>query len=78
MKDLQDVNVGQMGEIKTVADLLKKEDLNVLKSYLQWNVINAASSYLSDAFVAQILISMGRLFPVGRKCNRVGNVPWVR
>ena len=35
------MNVGQMGEIKTVADLLKKEDLNVLKSYLQWNVINA-------------------------------------
>ncbi len=70
------MNVGQMDEIKTVADLLKKEDLDVLKAYLQWNVINAASSYLSDAFYwLRILISTGRLFPVGRKCNRVGNVP---
>ena len=50
---MQDVNVGQMDEIKTVADLLKKEDLDVLKAYLQWNVINTASSYLSDNFVAQ-------------------------
>lgn len=53
LKDLEDVNVGQMAEIKTVADLLAKEEMNVLKSYLQWNVINTASSYLSDDFVAQ-------------------------
>ena len=66
LKDLQDVNVGQMGEIKTVADLLKKEDLNVLKSYLQWNVINAASSYLSDAFVAQNFDFYGKTLS-GRK-----------
>ena len=60
MKDLQDVNVGQMDEIKTVADLLKKEDLDVLKAYLQWNVINTASSYLSDNFVAQNFDFYGR------------------
>ncbi len=53
LKDLQEVNVGQMAEIKTVADLLTKENMDVLKSYLQWNVINTASSYLSDDFVAQ-------------------------
>ena len=53
LKDLKDVNVGQMAEIKTVADLLTKENMDVLKSYLQWNVINTASSYLSDDFVAQ-------------------------
>ena len=60
LKDLQDVNVGQMDEIKTVADLLKKEDLDVLKAYLQWNVINTASSYLSDNFVAQNFDFYGR------------------
>lgn len=75
LKDLQEVNVGQMGEIKAVASLLKKEDLNVLKSYLQWNVINAASSYLSDALVAQNFDFTGKRFPVEKKCNRVGNVP---
>ena len=53
LKDLQEVNVGQMAEIKMVADLLTKENMDVLKSYLQWNVINTASSYLSDDFVAQ-------------------------
>ena len=53
LKDLQEVNVGQMAEIKTVADLLTKENMDVLKCYLQWNVINTASSYLSDDFVAQ-------------------------
>lgn len=66
LKDLQEVNVGQMGEIKAVADLLKKEDLNVLKSYLQWNVINAASSYLSDALVAQNFDFYGKTLS-GRK-----------
>ena len=60
LKDLQDVNVGQMDEIKTVAELLKKEDLDVLKAYLQWNVINTASSYLSDNFVAQNFDFYGR------------------
>ena len=60
LKDLQEVNVGQMDEIKTVADLLKKEDLDVLKAYLQWNVINTASSYLSDNFVAQNFDFYGR------------------
>jgi len=66
LKDLQDVNVGQMGEIKTVADLLKKEDLDVLKSYLQWNVINAAAGYLSDNFVAQNFDFYGKTLS-GRK-----------
>lgn len=60
LKDLQDVNVGQMDEIKAVADMLKKEDLNVLKAYLQWNVINTAASYLSDDFIAQNFDFYGR------------------
>ena len=33
--------------------LLNQEDLNVQKSYLQWKLIRAASSYLSDAFAAE-------------------------
>jgi len=66
LKDLKDVNVGQMGEIKTVADLLTKEEVDVLKSYLQWNVINTASSYLSDDFVAQNFEFYGKTLS-GRK-----------
>lgn len=53
LKDLKEVNAGQIGQLKTVADLLNKEDLDVLKSYLEWNVINTAAGYLSDDFVAQ-------------------------
>ena len=57
-----------MDEIKTVADLLKKRDLDVLKAYLQWNVINTASSSLSDNFVAQNFDFYGRTLR-----NRKGN-----
>ena len=66
LKDLQEVNAGQIGQLKTVADLLNKEDLNVLKSYLEWNVINTASSYLSDDFVAQNFEFYGKVLS-GRK-----------
>lgn len=34
--------------------------MDVLKAYLQWNVINTASSYLSDNFVAQNFDFYGR------------------
>lgn len=66
LKDLKEVNAGQIGQLKTVADLLNKEDLDVLKSYLEWNVINTASSYLSDDFVAQNFDFYGKVLS-GRK-----------
>lgn len=66
LKDLQEVNAGQIGQLKTVADLLNKEDLDALKSYLEWNVINTASSYLSDDFVAQNFEFYGKVLS-GRK-----------
>jgi hypothetical protein len=66
LKDLKEVNAGQIGQLKTVADLLNKEDLDVLKSYLEWNVINTAAGYLSDDFVAQNFEFYGKVLS-GRK-----------
>ena len=45
LKDLQEVNVGQMGEIKAVADLLKKEDLN---ASCQASIRPSASSVIKN------------------------------
>ena len=61
LKGLQEINAGQIAQLKTVADVLNKEDLNVLKSYLEWNVINAAAGYLSDDFVAQNFEFYGKI-----------------
>ena len=53
LKEVKELNVAQMTAVKESADLMNKMDINVLKSYLEWKVIDAAASYLSDAFVAQ-------------------------
>ena len=52
-KDLKEVNIGQPAAMKEVADVINSVALEDQKFYLQWNLINAASSYLSDDFVAQ-------------------------
>ncbi|WP_303180411.1 M13 family metallopeptidase [uncultured Butyricimonas sp.] len=66
LKDLKEVNAGQIAQLKAVADLLNKENLDVLKSYLEWNVINSASGYLSDDLVAQNFEFYGKVLS-GRK-----------
>lgn len=53
LKDLQEINVAQLDAVKEAAALITKEDLNVLKHYLQWKVLDAAANYLSDAFVEE-------------------------
>lgn len=53
LKGLEEVNVGQPEQIKEVAAILNEVPLDVQKSYLSWNVIDGAASYLSDDFVAQ-------------------------
>lgn len=53
LKDLNEINVAQMAVVKASVDLMNQEDLNVLKSYLDWKVIDGAAGYLSDAFMAQ-------------------------
>lgn len=53
LKDLKEVNVGQPGAMSEVADIMNTVALDDQKLYLQWQLINSASSYLSDDFVAQ-------------------------
>lgn len=75
LKDLQEVNVGQMDEVKTVA-VIEKKNLDVLKAYLQWNVINTASSYLVITLLHRTLIFMEELFPEQKEIVTLdGNVP---
>lgn len=53
LKEVEELNVAQMAAVKESADLMNEMDMNVLKSYLEWKVIDAAAAYLSDDFVAQ-------------------------
>ncbi len=45
------VNVGQPDFFKAVSNLLSVADMEVIKAYLAWNVVNAAAPYLSSRFV---------------------------
>ena len=53
LKDLNEVNVGQPAAMKEVADVINTVSLDDQKLYLQWGLIDAAASYLSDDFEAQ-------------------------
>ena len=53
LKDLEEVNVGQPAAMKEVADVINTVSLDDQKLYLQWGLIDAAASYLSDDFEAQ-------------------------
>ena len=45
------VNIGQPEYFKTVSDLLTITDMDAIRAYLAWNVINSAAPYLSEEFV---------------------------
>ncbi|MDR0368562.1 MAG: M13 family metallopeptidase [Bacteroidales bacterium] len=51
LKDMDSINVGQPEYIKEVGKLLKETDVNHIKTYLAWHVLNGAASFLSDEFV---------------------------
>lgn len=53
LEGLQEINVGQPEALKEVAEIWKTVPLDIQKSYLQWKVLDAAASYLSDDFVNQ-------------------------
>lgn len=53
LKDLKEVNVCQPDAMKEVVAIIDTVPLEDQKMYLQWNLIDAAASYLSDDFVAQ-------------------------
>ncbi len=53
LQGITELNVSQPEPIQEVASILNTADLDAQKSYLQWKVIDAAASYLSDDFVAE-------------------------
>ena len=52
-KGVKEVSVGQPEFIQTVEKLWAETDLAVLKDYVRWQLINAASSFLDDEMRAQ-------------------------
>ena len=52
-KGVKEVSVGQPEFILTVEKLWAETDLAVLKDYIRWQLINAASSFLDDEMRAQ-------------------------
>ena len=53
LNDLQDLSVGQPDGIKETCKIIQTEPLADLIIYLQWTVISASASYLSDDLVAE-------------------------
>lgn len=51
LSKLETVNVGQVDYVKALNNILKNTDLNTIKAYLAWNVINEAAPFLSSEFV---------------------------
>ena len=69
LTDVKEVNVGQIKPIQEVAKIIKTMPLSSHISYLQFNVIDAAASYLSDDFVAAKFDFFGRVLS-GRQANQ--------
>jgi putative endopeptidase len=51
LNKLEKVNVGQVNYLTGVNKILYDTDLETIKAYLAWNVMNNAAPFLSDAFV---------------------------
>ena len=47
---LTDFNVATTNFFKELSNLLNNTDINTLKSYLKWNIVSGASSYISSDF----------------------------
>ena len=60
LKGLAEINVGQIDAVRECAEIMAKENLDAVKHYLQWTVIDGAASYLSDALVEQNFDFYGR------------------
>jgi len=55
------LNIGQPDFINEVGKLLEDTDLDHIKAYLAWHVINDASDYLSDKFVNEKFAFYGKI-----------------
>lgn len=52
IKNIQELNVGQLEPIAEVSKIIQEYPLQDIIYYLNWNIINYASSFLSDAYSA--------------------------
>ena len=48
---LEDLNVSQIEPVRAAINIIEKESIDNLKSYLKWIVIRSSANYLSDDFV---------------------------
>ena len=69
LSDVKEVNVGQIKPIQAVAELIQTMPLAKHVAYLQYNVIDAAASYLSDDFIAAKFDFYGKVLS-GRQANQ--------
>lgn len=53
LSDLQELSIGQPDGIKETCKIIRDEPIDDLIAYLQWKVMSAAGSYLSDSFVEE-------------------------
>ena len=59
-KEIKELNVAQEKFISEVAAIIKETELDVLKNYLSWNLINSAANFLSDELALQNFDFYGR------------------
>ncbi len=57
---IEELNVAQEKFISEVAAIINETELNVLKNYLSWNLINTAANFLSDDIALQNFDFYGR------------------
>ena len=50
LEGLKDLNIGTVNFVKELSNVIEKTDLSVLKTYLKWNIVNGAASFLSSDF----------------------------
>lgn len=67
--NLNIINVGQPEYFKGLNNILMTTDMEVIRAYLAWNIINSAASYLSDEFVNADFNFYGKVLS-GRQENR--------
>ena len=51
LNNLEKINVGQVAYLQGLNNILKHTNLETIKAYLAWNIINSAAPFLSEDFV---------------------------
>lgn len=69
LSNLNIINVGQPEYFKGLNNILMTTDMEVIRAYLAWNIINGAASYLSNEFVEADFNFYGKVLS-GRQENR--------